>query len=192
MNLSPEQMQYLADKGLSLAEVIEFASMAASKSSGAERQARYRARKKAEAEGCDVTSDVTRDAVTDDEAPLSRPLSPQTPQTPTHTPVKQTPARKGHRMPDDWQPKPLPATITDFVRTWPPGALERELARFRDWAASANGPNALKKDWDAAWRNWLRKADDENRYGKPANDYRNSKPTGTANAAQRAIASLGG
>jgi hypothetical protein len=44
---------------------------------------------------------------------------------------------------------------------WPAGLIERELARFRDHWRAAGGANARKHDWDAAWRNWLRKADDE-------------------------------
>ena len=79
---------------------------------------------------------------------------------------KQSPrARKGHRLSDAWTPKPLPEPLASDVAAWPAGAIERELARFRDWAASATGPNAVKKDWDAAWRNWLRKAQDEGRHG---------------------------
>lgn len=56
--LTIEQLEFLAAKGLSLEEAVEFAKLGAKKSSGALRQARYRARKK----GGDVTSDVTRDA----------------------------------------------------------------------------------------------------------------------------------
>ncbi|NBW44256.1 MAG: hypothetical protein EBR45_01610 [Betaproteobacteria bacterium] len=70
-------------------------------------------------------------------------------------------------MPVDWQPQPLAADLTAEVAAWPDGAIQRELARFRDWAASATGPNAIKSDWQAAWRNWVRKAQDEGRYGKP-------------------------
>ena len=188
MNLSIEQMEYLAAKGLSIHEVIEFASITPSRSKAAERQARYRQRvKEAEAEGGDVTDDVTRDDNDRDARPLSRPLSPQTPQPPTHTPVNKKPARKGHRLPEDWGPKPLTPDLAEAVAGWPAGAIERELSRFRDWAASANGPNALKKDWDAAWRNWLRKAEDEGRYRKPTNDNKS-----TATAAERARAIING
>jgi len=57
--------------------------------------------------------------------------------------------------------------IGEAVKSWPDGAVDRELGRFRDWAASATGPNAVKSDWQAAWRNWLRKAEDEGRYARP-------------------------
>lgn len=103
MKLDPAQLQFLADKGLSIDEIIQFASMTPDRSKGAERQARYRERQKA-AQDSDITSDVTSNSVTESDAPpLSRPLSPQTPQTPTHTPEKQTRARKGPDFPcPDW------------------------------------------------------------------------------------------
>jgi hypothetical protein len=57
-SLTLEQMEFLAAKGLSLSDAIEFAKLGNKKSNGAERQARYRARRR----GGNVTSDVTRDA----------------------------------------------------------------------------------------------------------------------------------
>lgn len=60
----------------------------------------------------------------------------------------------GHRLPDDWMP-----TIDDlaFARSLlPAGKVESEVDRFRDhWHASAQR-NAIKNDWVAAWRNWIR------------------------------------
>lgn len=56
--LTLEQMEFLASKGLSIEEAIEFAKLGAKRSSGAIRQARWRAKRK----GGDVTGDVTRDA----------------------------------------------------------------------------------------------------------------------------------
>ena len=37
---------------------------------------------------------------------------------------------------------------------------EREFARFCDHWRASGGSNARKRDWDAAWRNWCRKAAD--------------------------------
>ena len=36
-----------------------------------------------------------------------------------------------------------------------------ETERFIDYYRSASGANARKIDWPAAWRNWMRKADDD-------------------------------
>jgi len=175
MAMNLETLRLLVAKGLSAEDILAVAETMdapAGRSAAAERQARYRARQKTQPETVtdDVTSDVTRDATDSDAAPsLSRPplSSPQTPQQtpPTHThPDTKPRARKGHRLPDDWEPAPLTGEIAQVVAGWPPGAIERELARFRDWAASATGPNATKSDWQAAWRNWLRKADDDGRH----------------------------
>lgn len=37
---------------------------------------------------------------------------------------------------------------------------KREFEKFRDHWLAASGANAVKMDWYAAWRNWLRKAED--------------------------------
>lgn len=102
------------------------------------------------------------------DTPLSRPPNENNSNPPTHTPVSTTPARKAHRLPADWQPEPLTGETAEACARWPPKAIERELARFRDWAASATGKAALKLDWQAAWRNWIRRVEDEGRYGTNA------------------------
>lgn len=122
----------------------------------AERQRRHRLSRNVTVTECDVA----------ESPPLSRPPNENNSNPPTHTPEKQTRARKGHRLPIDWEPQPLTGDTGTAVDGWPPGAQERELARFKDWAASASGPNAVKSDWQAAWRNWVRKAHDEGRYAK--------------------------
>lgn len=105
--------------------------------------------------------------VADGVPPLDPPsLLPQTPKTlpPIIPPPTKKPRVVAHRLPEDWEPSELTGETGKAVAKWPPGALERELERFRDWAASASGANARKVDWQAAWRNWVRKADDEGRY----------------------------
>jgi len=56
---------------------------------------------------------------------------------------------KGTRLASDWQPS------SDLNQD------QFELARFRDYWIAKAGKDAVKLDWDATWRNWLRKA------GKP-------------------------
>ncbi|MGX7895491.1 hypothetical protein [Tsuneonella sp. HG222] len=155
-----------------------------------ERDRKRRQRARAEDDCGTVTGQSRDEDGTDELAPsLSRPFPPQTPPYPTHThPEIQPRARKGHRLPLDWQPKPLPAEVAAIVARWPEGAIERELARFRDWAKGATGKSALKNDWDAAWRNWLRRRDDEGTYKR--ND--NRKSSSTASAAAGALARLTG
>jgi len=171
---------------------------------GALRQERYRERHKAsQSVTGDVTRDVTRDvtSVTPPSLSPSPLLSPHTPQiTPrphTHPDITPRARERGSRLAPDWQPEPLTGDIAKRIALWPPGTddepgpLSRELAKFRDWAASATGQNALKTDWQAAWRNWLRRADDEGRQHRnerPAN-YRNApdKRDGAAKALDRRL-----
>lgn len=162
--MNAETIRILIAKGLTAEDILEVAeTLEASKarSSAAERQARYRERKKAEAETCDVTSDVTRDASHRDGTPPLSPPNDIYSNPPLNPPSSKSAARKGSRLPDDWKPKPLPAELAAAVAKWPEGEVAKQLAMFRDWAASASGSKAIKSDWDAAWRNWLRRVDGE-------------------------------
>ena len=114
------------------------------KSPGAIRVARHRERDKA-------LQSVTRNE--GNVPPLSPSFSPQTPQNHPHTPPSNNTRTRGSRLPDDWLPD-----------DWLPGltlgeeALRGELDKFRDYWRSVPGAKGLKLDWDATWRNWLRKA----------------------------------
>ncbi len=61
--------------------------------------------------------------------------------------------KSGTRIPSDWRP-------SDAGRAY---AAERGLDpdstadAFIDWWSAANGPNAIKRDWDAAFRTWCRR-----------------------------------
>lgn len=61
---------------------------------------------------------------------------------------------KGTRLPDDWQP-----SADDLAYGAQKGLLPHEIARatekFKFWAASASGPNSIKRNWSMAYRNWL-------------------------------------
>lgn len=62
---------------------------------------------------------------------------------------------------DDWEPTLTPAAQA-MVDGWPPGMLDREEFQFRNHAI-ANGRKA--KDWDAAFRMWIGKADERHGNG---------------------------
>lgn len=57
------------------------------------------------------------------------------------------------RLARDWWPS---KELIDWAAAEGLSAQEinREVLRFRDWSASS--PNGAKKDWPAAWRNWVR------------------------------------
>ena len=67
--------------------------------------------------------------------------------------------RRGRRLPDGWAPARTPGNL-GMEAGHDPAWLERELDRFRDHWAAQPGAKGRKADWDATWRNWLRKADD--------------------------------
>ncbi len=81
------------------------------------------------------------------------------------TPVKAvsptTAARgvRGQRLPEGWMPKPevveamrseFPAITNDLLRS--------EHRKFRDYWIAQAGAKGVKLDWDATWRNWIRRA----------------------------------
>lgn len=85
------------------------------------------------------------------------------------TPSGVTGAGRAHRLPDDWEPVLTPASQR-IVDGWPPGKFERELTAFRDHAADKG---RTSKDWQAAFRTWITKADQwisKNDHHRPAND----------------------
>ncbi|WP_298966185.1 DUF1376 domain-containing protein [uncultured Roseibium sp.] len=74
--------------------------------------------------------------------------------------------KKGTRLPENWTPSEKNiqdaqalSLTTDEVR--------HEADKFRDYWIGASGQNAIKRDWDATWRNWCRKAAER----KPSRSY---------------------
>ncbi|MFI5783526.1 hypothetical protein [Nocardia sp. NPDC051570] len=65
-------------------------------------------------------------------------------------------AARGHRLPEGWQPG------EDVIRAMrvecPHVDLRAEHAKFVDHWKSQPGAKGRKADWDATWRNWIRRA----------------------------------
>jgi hypothetical protein len=74
-----------------------------------------------------------------------------------HAPTRE--AQSATRLPDGWQPKA--STIEWAKRSEPNVDLRREHEKFTDHWLAAAGASARKRDWDAAWRNWIRRAADQ-------------------------------
>jgi hypothetical protein len=67
------------------------------------------------------------------------------------------PGKRGCRLPEGWRPNDAERALA--VELLGSGkAAHAELDKFRDHWRAANGANAVKRDWDAAWRNWVRRA----------------------------------
>jgi hypothetical protein len=53
-------------------------------------------------------------------------------------------AQRAARLSEDWVPNEFEGEAA-------------ELEKFRDWARSAPGQKGVKADWNATWRNWMRR-----------------------------------
>lgn len=160
-------------------ERMEQASTA--RSAAAIRQARYRERKAAEGAQsvtCDVTS-VT--SVTPKEIPPTPPkenniyISPPT--------AREAQKGRGTRLPADFEPS-LEIRELASQRGLEDWEIHDQFERFRDWANAATGQAGVKRDWQAAFRNWIKRAADDKQRRKPR--HLTSNPIRDAFAEQRA------
>ncbi|PND55525.1 hypothetical protein CRM90_22505 [Mycobacterium sp. ENV421] len=79
--------------------------------------------------------------------------------------VPAEPRKRASRLPDDWMPDQ--STIATMRSECPNVDLEGEHRKFTDYWIAKAGSGATKLDWDATWRNWIRKAA-ESAPGRPA------------------------
>lgn len=80
----------------------------------------------------------------------TRPVSKDTPSA----------AKRGSRLPDGWMPSP---ELIGAAKVYAPSVnLQTETENFRDWWAAKAGAGAVKVDWDATWRGWMRRAHERN------------------------------
>ena len=104
-----------------------------------------------------VDSHTDSDTDSHADTPLDLNLVPNPEPDPVAT--KPSTASRGARLPSDWQP-----TEADLV--WQRGeritatAARRETEKFRNHFQAATGANAVKRDWSAAWKNWIMRAID--------------------------------
>ena len=119
------------------------------RSPAAERQARYRARKK---EAQTVTGDVTRDAS------LSQPVPPEVSpkdnnQTPFLPPSRiEEPQARGKRLAEDWRPSDASwqvAAVAGLNRD----QTETVITEFKNYWLSEAGQKARKVSWDRTFQN---------------------------------------
>jgi DNA-binding transcriptional MocR family regulator len=64
--------------------------------------------------------------------------------------------RKGSRLPEGWDP--AEQTIAWAKQNHPSVNLRAEHESFTDYWRAKAGRDAVKTDWDATWRNWIRRA----------------------------------
>src|SRR5258708_4186062 len=64
--------------------------------------------------------------------------------------------KRGARLPDDWWP---PRELVEWARQQHPQVDSRyETDKFRDYWHALAGAKATKVDWGKTWKNWIRKA----------------------------------
>lgn len=68
---------------------------------------------------------------------------------------KRASPRRGKRLPEDWRPS---TKDRDFAAKegLDHAEIDRTADRFRDYWTAKAGPSAIKRDWAATWRNWVR------------------------------------
>lgn len=77
-------------------------------------------------------------------------------------------AARGTRIPEDF-------TITASMRQWaqenaPEVNISRETTKFVNYWLSKTGQNAVKRDWERTWRNWIMQSDDYRTRDSPPSD----------------------
>jgi hypothetical protein len=71
-------------------------------------------------------------------------------------PAAKKPATKGSRIPADWS---VTSALVEWAREKCPNVDGRfETEQFVDYWTAASGPSSTKRDWNAAWKVWMRKA----------------------------------
>ncbi|WP_407965901.1 DUF1376 domain-containing protein [Bartonella sp. C271] len=68
--------------------------------------------------------------------------------------AKRAQANRGCRLPEDFEPD-YEFAIAEGL---PPERVNIEKAKFRDYWNAKTGKDATKHDWQATWRNWVRRA----------------------------------
>lgn len=113
---------------------------------------------------------VPRDNGDNGDTPSSPPEKGPTPQK-TNPPstLQKTPlkgVKKGSRLPSDWE---LPDDWLEEAtsRGFTVAEARDEGERMRDWSLSAPASKGVKRDWRAAWRNWIKRKADERANDKP-------------------------
>ena len=81
------------------------------------------------------------------------------PATASAKPASKPSKARGTRLPDGWQPD---QALADWTRANAPAAANLlEVERFRDYWTAQPGAKGRKTDWDATWRNWARRCQEQ-------------------------------
>lgn len=77
-------------------------------------------------------------------------------------PTPPKPVKQGNRLPDDWRlPEEWKAWALEVRPDWTPQGVVRESITFRDYWTAKAGKDAVKMNWLATWRTWIRRTEKE-------------------------------
>lgn len=85
-------------------------------------------------------------------SPVSQDPEPSTQNQDTQKPSA---SPRGTRLTKDWRPS---EDLIEWARTNAPGVGWKEHEKFVDYWLAKPGKGGVKLDWDATWRNWMRRA----------------------------------
>ena len=72
--------------------------------------------------------------------------------------AKRSPATRGSRLPPDWTlPPDWQTWALGHQPTWTPEHCLQVAESFRDYWIAKPGKDGIKLDWEATWRNWVRR-----------------------------------
>jgi len=185
MTVKAEILDAMVASGCTAEQIAAVVKASMTRSTNAERQARFRQRAKASR----VTeNNVT--GVTDNAAPLSDKEKSPTPPKEINSPPTSLRSEKnrgptslrseknrgptslrseknrGTRLSGDWA---LPAGWGRWAldQGYGEATIRREADKFADFWRSKAGRDAVKLDWEATWRNWMRNAPKSRHSGAP-------------------------
>lgn len=149
MSLNAATIEVLIAKGLTAADLLEVARATEVKadSTNAARQARHRAKKKAESNAVTVTETPPYE---DTSTPRVSPVEPNGSTAPRGR------ADRGSRIPEGWTPPPVAEMSPEAQRlasNWPEHAYRSEAEAFRNYWLGETGAKARKLNWNSAWAN---------------------------------------
>lgn len=106
----------------------------------------------------ETRSKANQEPITINQEPITRVEATPTALQTQDLPKKIVEKSNGTRLPNDWV---LPKSWGDWALAeraeWQPENVRHVADSFRDYWVSAAGKDARKADWEATWRNWVRK-----------------------------------
>lgn len=136
------------------------------------RVAAYRERKKNQSNN-DVTLYVTKSNAIDTEQIQNRTDTEQSKSIGEKTsPIAKQKKQNGTRISDSWTLSKKNGEWALSVKPhWTPEKIRTEASAFKDYWLAKAGSDGVKNDWDATWRNWVRRSNDVPMAGQTGGGY---------------------